>query len=224
MTRANRAGSTPPGPRVVIRRSGFLTAVLLVLCATQALLAPAVSAHNVLISSTPAADSVLTAAPATIVLVFDQNVEPTYAKVAVTVAGHDPVEITPTVNGPTVTADLGTAGLPDDPPTGAAVAWRVGYRVVSADGHPVSGIVDFSVGAAPTPTGAAPTDDAGAATPPTDAAGQQRSLQAGDTAAAAAPAAGTPWWWIGGGLLAVLAVAAGAVALRGYRRGRRADR
>lgn len=216
MTRANRAGSTPPGPRVVIRRSGFLTAVLLVLCATQALLAPAVSAHNVLISSTPAADSVLSAAPASIVLVFDQNVEPTYAKVAVTVAGHDPVEITPTVNGPTVTADLGTAGLPDDPPTGAAVAWRVGYRVVSADGHPVSGIVDFSVGAATTPTDTAPTDAA--------AAGQQRSLQAGDTAAAAAPAAGTPWRWIGGGLLAVLAVAAGAVALRGYRRGSRADR
>ena len=101
MTRANRAGPTPPGARVVLRRSGFLTAVLLVLCAAQALLAPAVSAHNVLISSTPAADSVLAAAPASIVLVFDQNVEPTYAKVAVTVAGHDPVEITPTVNGPT---------------------------------------------------------------------------------------------------------------------------
>ena len=212
MTRANRAGPTSTGVRVVLRRSGFLTAVLLVLCATQALLAPAVSAHNVLISSTPAADSVLAAAPASIVLVFDQNVEPTYAKVAVTVAGHDPVEITPTVNGPTVTADLGTAGLPDDPPTGAAVAWRVGYRVVSADGHPVTGIVDFSVGAATTPTG-----DAGSAAPPTAAVG--------DTAAvAAAPAAGTPWWWIGGGLLAVLAVAAGAVALRGYRRGRRVDR
>jgi peptidoglycan/xylan/chitin deacetylase (PgdA/CDA1 family) len=41
---------------------------------------------------------------------------------------------------------------------------------------------------------------------------------------AAAPAAGMPWWWIGGGLLTVLAVAAGSVALRGYRRGRRVDR
>ncbi|WP_420119814.1 copper resistance CopC family protein, partial [Nakamurella sp.] len=120
--------------------------------------APAAWAHSTLISSSPAADSVLATAPTRIELVFNEQIRDFQPKIAITVGDHDPIEVTPVVDGPTVTADLTGVTWPTDGGTGSgtasgtaggtvgAVAWKVGYRVVSADGHPVSGLVPFSVG------------------------------------------------------------------------------
>ena len=163
------------------------------------MLAPAVLAHNILISSTPAAGSVIAHAPASIELVFDQDVKPFYPQIAVTITGHDPIQITPTVTGPTVTADLTIVDLPPDPPDGAPVAWQVGYRVVSADGHPVTGIINFSVGARPAPT----TDSQHLPTTAT---------------ATVQPDGRSPVWWIIGSVLAAAAVTALIAALTRHHR------
>jgi len=194
------AAPAAPAAPVIRRRTGFLATVMLTLFATQAMLAPAVLAHNILISSTPAAGSVIAHAPASIELVFDQDVKPFYPQIAVTITGHDPIQITPTVTGPTVTADLTIVDLPPDPPDGAPVAWQVGYRVVSADGHPVTGIINFSVGARP-----APTTDNGQHLPTTATATVQ-------------PDGRSPVWWIIGSVLAAAAVTALIAALTRHHR------
>jgi methionine-rich copper-binding protein CopC len=167
-----------------------------------AAVAPSAAAHNALISSNPAADSVIPTSPTSVELVFNQEVKDFQPKIAITINGHDPIEIVPTVDGPTVTADLTTVELPGSDST-EPVSWRVGYRIVSADGHPVAGLLDFSVGSGPAPTmDAAGETAAGSATP--DPAQQPES-------------GGATWWWIGGAVLAVAVVIALVVALRGRR-------
>jgi methionine-rich copper-binding protein CopC len=167
-----------------------------------AAVAPSAAAHNALISSNPAADSVIPTSPTSVELVFTQEVKDFQPKIAITINGHDPIEIVPTVDGPTVTADLATVELPGSDST-EPVSWRVGYRIVSADGHPVAGLLDFSVGSGPAPTmDAAGETAAGSATP--DPAQQPES-------------GGATWWWIGGAVLAVAVVIALVVALRGRR-------
>jgi methionine-rich copper-binding protein CopC len=124
-------------------------------------LGPAAFAHNALVSSNPAAGSVVPQAPTSIELVFDQDVKDFQPRIAITITGHDPVEIIPSINGPTVTADLTSVDLPGSEVADEPVSWRVGYRIVSADGHPVTGLLDFSVGsgAAPTVGGVVPAAD-----------------------------------------------------------------
>lgn len=164
---------------------GFRRALVIAWVALSALwTAPSASAHSTLSSSDPAADTVLTAPPSTITLTFSQHVLPDNDEIAVTVGTADPVVVTPKVNGPTVVADLGLAKLPTYDPHGGAVVWKVGFRVVSADGHPVSGLYTFTVG-----SGAA-------------------------AGAAVAASGGSWIWPVVGGVLALLAVVAVVVLLR----------
>lgn len=145
------------------------------------------SAHDALISSDPAADTVLAKPPTKVTLVFDQQVQNLYAEMAITIGLHTPVAFTPTVSGRDVTADLAAQDL-NIPSDGAMVAWRIGYRVISADGHPVTGLVNFTVGTA---AAGAPST----ATPPS-------------AVALAGSSGGAPWVLIGGAAVAVLIVAA----------------
>jgi hypothetical protein len=83
-------------------------------------------------------------------------------------------------------------------PLGPAGAYQIGYRVVSADGHPISGSVPFTMTTAGTGSGRA-------------------AAPSGSNPAADAPAAGgtggAPVWpWIVGAVV-VVAIGAGA-ALR----------
>lgn len=68
-------------------------------------------AHSSLISSSPAADSVLAQAPDRVELVFNEEIRDFQPKLAITVGAADPVEVTPTVDGATVRADLTGLGL-----------------------------------------------------------------------------------------------------------------
>ena len=199
--------SRPWRPRLAV--IAWLMLLLTVVCAA---LAPAALAHNALVSSNPVADSVVPTAPTSIELVFDQDVKDFQPRIAITITGHDPVEIVPTVNGPTVTADLTSIDLPGRDSTDP-VSWRVGYRIVSADGHPVAGLLDFSVGSAPAPilaTETAPT--AGGSTraepiPVADSANGSAS-QSPDQPPAAR------WWWIGGALVIAAAITGVVIASR----------
>lgn len=129
-----------------------------ILTATALSIAPA-AAHATLQSSNPAENSVLDAAPDEVTLTFNQSVQSNFA--TVTVVGADGTQWAasdPVVDGSTVTVDLD--GL------GAAGEYNIGYRVVSADGHPITGSIPFQLTQA-SPTSAAPTAPATTETTPT---------------------------------------------------------
>lgn len=142
------------------------------------------AAHNTLVSADPADGARLAAGPERITLTFDQPVNTGFT--TVTVTGPDRTNWRvgqPTVSGNTVTTPVD--------PLGPAGEYLIGYRIVSADGHPVSGSVSFRLTTAGTGTPAPPaSDDAGN----------------GDGAAGAGPAA---WVWVAG---AVLLLAGGVLA------------
>ncbi|OZC75221.1 hypothetical protein CH251_10640 [Rhodococcus sp. 06-462-5] len=160
-----------------------------ILTATALSIAPA-AAHATLQSSNPAENSVLDAAPDEVTLTFNQSVQSNFA--TVTVVGADGTQWAasdPVVDGSTVTVDLD--GL------GAAGEYNIGYRVVSADGHPITGSIPFQL-TQPSPTSAAPTAPATTETTPT---------------AVEETASGFPLWPIGAAV-AVVGAAGVLFALR----------
>lgn len=122
--------------------------------------APA-SAHDKLIDSDPAADQRLAAAPSAVTLTYSADVLDMGAAVVVSDdGGTDWVSAAPTVDGPTVTAVL-DEGLPDG-------GYEIRWRVVSSDGHPITGVVPFTVGdGAPASGGAADAGSGDATAVPT---------------------------------------------------------
>ncbi|WP_168176584.1 copper resistance CopC family protein [Williamsia sp. 1135] len=108
------------------------------------------AAHSSLVSSNPAADSALEQPPTAIELTFNQDISESFATIAV----RDDTDTQIEVSAPSVVGTVVTARLP----TGlAAGGFTVGYRVVSADGHPITGEFTFTVaaGVAATDTGEA---------------------------------------------------------------------
>ena len=104
-----------------------------------ALAAPA-SAHNSLTGSNPVDEATLDAGPAEIVLTFDQPVQNGEGLNSVAVTGPDGKQWQ---GGPaTVDSNVVTAPVRELGPKGV---YTVGYRIMSADGHPVSGELKFTL-------------------------------------------------------------------------------
>ncbi|MFB6948718.1 copper resistance protein CopC [Streptomyces niveus] len=107
-------------------------------------------AHTDLVTGSPAEAASESRPPQTIKLTFSDEMTSRYAKVALTAPDGEPGAAgAPQVSGRTVTLPV-KPGLP-------AGSYTVGYRVVSADGHPVTGSYRFTVeeaapAPAPTPT------------------------------------------------------------------------
>lgn len=100
--------------------------------------APA-SAHDELASSNPAASEKLATAPDAVSLTFSGEVMTTGAAVIVVDSdGKDWVAGEPEIVDTTVTATL-EPGMPE-------AGYEIRWRVVSSDGHPISGLVPFTVG------------------------------------------------------------------------------
>jgi len=111
--------------------------ILGVLLGTVALGAAPAAAHNRLVSSSPADSSTLKAPPRQVRLVFAENVTAIGAVVRVVGSTGDVSTGAVSVRGRTVTQSL-LAGLAPD-------TYFVGWRVSSADGHPVSGEFRFTL-------------------------------------------------------------------------------
>lgn len=194
----------------------LLGAVLGLALAAAALvgLAPAAAAHSELTGSDPAAGAELSAVPEQVRLTFNERVEPQFATIALTTGDGQAQVIPNRVEGAEVVADV--------PPEVAAAAgeptpWRITYRVVSGDGHPISGTIDFTVTApAATPSPSATDSAAASAAPSTAASTSATPAPATPDAVAADPVSGTdssvPWGWVVGGLV-LLVLIAGAVAV-----------
>jgi methionine-rich copper-binding protein CopC len=118
---------------------GALALPLLVVLAGPA------SAHTALVSTSPADGAQAAVPPAAVVLVFDQPVSTRLSTVQVTGPEGGTWQAGPAgVLGGTVTqplVELGPAGT-----------YRVAWRVVAPDGHPVTGTSSFTLGTAGTGT------------------------------------------------------------------------
>ncbi|MEO3868977.1 copper resistance CopC family protein [Nonomuraea sp. B12E4] len=176
----------------------LLTVLLLALVAAGTV-PGAARAHNVLVGSDPKDGATLPAAPGQVTLVFDQAVRQGYAQVGVTAAdGSGWADGNAVVAAERVSVKVR--------PLRAGGSYTVGYRILSADGHPVTGSVSFRL--APDATGTT----AGPAAPGTGAAGAAPGTGADAAEAGAGGGAGMAVVWIVG---ALLVLAAGTVvALR----------
>lgn len=124
---------------------------LAVLVATTGLLAAPASAHAALIGTDPANGSVLAQAPDEVRLTFNEPVRLVRDPVRLYDAAGVESPATAEVQGDIVVVDL-----PDQVAEGTHV---LGWRVISTDGHPLSGNVTFSVGAPSVDTVAVPVAD-----------------------------------------------------------------
>ena len=145
----NKAVRATAARRTWHRRARGLAIAFGIACMGVAAMWTLLNAHAVLLSSEPAAGSTLATPPARVRLVFSEALEPTLARVSlVDSAGHatplvargDPSDVR------AIVASVATL---------APGAYRVTWRVVSADGHPVAGSFVFSVGR---PTATAPAE------------------------------------------------------------------
>lgn len=102
--------------------------------------APGAHAHAELTSATPAESAVLASPPTTLRLTFTEDLMPAFVTVTLSVAGATPKALRVKVDGRTLTAPA---------PSGASAGrWVTAYRVVSVDGHAMSGTIPFTVRAA----------------------------------------------------------------------------
>ncbi len=105
-----------------------------------AILAPASPAwaHTRLLTASPAKDTVLTSAPATVTLTFSERLNPDFTTIVVSDTARQPIPAAkPAVDGGSGTITLGRV-------LGNG-AYTVAYRVVSSDGHTVQGSYTFTV-------------------------------------------------------------------------------
>lgn len=179
-----------------------------VLCGLALLLgAGQAFAHTRLESSDPADGTSLAAPPQRVSLTFNEPMQAGFT--ALTVVGPDQAQY----QAGDVTANAGTVSV-GVRPLGPAGRYEIGYRVVSEDGHPVSGSVSFTLttpgpgaaaAATPSPPGGAP-----AAASPTPAAAESAPNPPDE-------GGGMPVWpWIvgavvlvGGGVFAAMRLAKG---------------
>ncbi|GGL27414.1 copper resistance CopC family protein [Planomonospora parontospora] len=183
-----------------MRRS--LTVLLLACAALLGAVAPA-QAHNVLIGSDPEDGASIAAGPERITLTFDQPARQGFAQITLT--GPDGTrweEGKTAVDGAKVSVGVR--------PLGPAGEYVVGYRILSSDGHPVSGKVAFTL-TAPGPGSAQPVPAASApAVPAASGAAAQDPAENPGLSAQAAEAAQN-----GGAGMAVVWIAAALVLLGG---------
>ena len=140
------------------RSRSLAIAVLAAVVGVLGFASPA-AAHDELIASTPSIGEQLASAPSEVSLTFSADVLTIgAADIVADGAGRDWVADEPVVTDGVVTVGL-QSGMPD-------AGYEIRWRVVSEDGHPISGLVPFTVGDAsplertPAATGAA-TDETG---------------------------------------------------------------
>lgn len=192
------------------RRSTRLLAVLALLVTGGLGAAPTAAAHTDLVSSTPAAGAEVERPPQAVALTFTDVVVGEFASLSLAVDGGAARPLT--ITGGDRESDTVTARLPTE---AAAGTWSVGYRVTSADGHPIQGAVAFEVTAPPSPA-ATPVSppEATAPGPVADATPAAAPVTAVPASGAGAGAGALPV--LAAGFLMVLLI--GLYVVRGSRR------
>lgn len=213
--------------RFVRRPLGLgLSALLLATLAVLVPVAPA-QAHDRLVSSDPESGATLDSAPEEIGLTFSANVQDIGGSVDLTDADGEKVSVgSPEVDGTTV-----TTAVEDDLSAGD---YEVRWRVVSSDGHAISGVVDFTVegdeGSSDEGSSDAGSDSASSSSEfsqaPTSSDAETSSPESSGTSDEASESAGSeeesgtsPAMLLLAAGVVVVVLGAGAVLLRSRRRG-----
>lgn len=108
----------------------------------------AASAHSALISSNPSSGSTITGMPDQVELKFNDDISDIGAAVILRHGGKTVAKLTPLIDGRIVRADA-----PSELPDGQ---YQMVWRFVSADGHPIDGVVPFALGDGHEPAQTAP--------------------------------------------------------------------
>ncbi len=177
----------------------LLSSGALAVLALGALAAPA-RAHTALESSTPEQGASVASPPTEVTLAFTGPIQ----HYAVTVAVHGPDGKQFGAGKPEVSGDTVTRPLR---PLGPGGTYKIAYRVVSADGHPVSGTLSFTLTAPATPTSAAATSSTPTATEPSPSPSMTTAVGTGEEGGSG----GLPAWAYAAGLLVVVSGAGTAV-------------
>src|SRR4051812_38083307 len=117
-----------------------VTLALLAAALAAAIGAPAAAAHAILLATEPANDTVVETSPAQVRLRFDEPIETAFGSVRVSAGEASRVDV-----GPTLRPQPNEAAVQLKPNL-AKGTYSVGWRVVSADGHPVHRAFVFHVG------------------------------------------------------------------------------
>jgi copper transport protein len=133
-------------------------ALLLLFAATTSASGPPTALHTTLVSSEPAANSRLTASPSRIRLVYSEPVEGSLARVSLVLPSGQTIRLRAAGDPRDVNAVIAVVD------SLAAGGYRVNWRVVSADGHPVDGTFTFAVGDTTVATAPPPSQEPAAAT------------------------------------------------------------
>ena len=162
-------------PAPALRRWGALLVAGVLSCLAVALSAGPATAHASLVATDPAEGAQLDRAPRTLTLEFSEAIEPTFVAVNLRLDGGAPERLSSRTEGRRITAQTPAAAS-----SGAASSWQVDYRVVSADGHPITGSVSFTVTAAEDDS--APTDPAESPATREPTSGESVSVEEPDSA------------------------------------------
>ena len=147
-------------------------------------------AHNSLVDASPAKNAKLREPPERVRLTFLQRVDPKALAIEVTDAREQPVPAED-ARAEGKVASLAFVGML------ANGTYRVTYRVVSLDGHPVQGSYRFTV------------DDAPASTTPAPPVGPSPAVP--EAVAAATESGGAKWWPAAAGVAVIAIVAVGVM-------------
>jgi copper resistance protein C len=178
--------------------------------------ATAASAHDELVGSDPSPGAALDAAPAAVRLDFSADVLTFGAAIVVA----DDTDATwqsgePVLDGASVSVPLDPA-LPDG-------SYQVRWRVVSSDGHPITGLVPFTVGdaaaesAEDTSAAAAADEEAPDPVAPDPVATDERTAVAAPSRAPGSGSTSRTLVVAGGGAVLALGIYALVVVVRGRR-------
>jgi len=170
---------TPATSRTPTRTAGaVLAAVLLAVAAAVGVAAPT-QAHDQIISTSPSEDGYVDTAPAEVSMVYtDSLIEVGAVVLVMDDTEKDWADGPVALDGPNAVQAI-KAGMPDG-------IYQVRWRVVSSDGHPISGVYNFAVGTATltadtgTETGTGTSSDAEATADPA-AAGPDEGTASGAT-------------------------------------------
>lgn len=180
---------------------------------------PPASAHTDLISTNPEAGARLATPPPAVSFTFSDQMSGEFNTVTLVVAGQAPLKLRAAAAGDTITARLPLKAVAETMGASGPVDWTVAYRVVSADGHPVSGKLTFR---APVPEAAGGSPSPSAGSTSADASTPDASAASSDTTGPSeddAPA-GSTGWLLPGAFALVLLVAAGLSGLLVRKRAR----
>ena len=118
-----------------------LTAFAALTAASAIVAAGPAFAHAHLVSSNPAANAVLTAAPKTITLTFNEKLVPAFSKFELVMVDHNakaPVKTAVSQDGKTISGAPQSALMKG--------SYKIVWIAASADGHKMNGEVAFKVG------------------------------------------------------------------------------